>query len=63
MRFCDLQDSNHVYSAGDTFPRDGMEVSAERIDELAGHRNRLGVPLIAESAEKPKKARKTKSNE
>ena len=24
-RFADLQDNNHVYEAGDVFPREGME--------------------------------------
>ena len=61
--FTDLKDNNHAYSVGDTFPHNGVEVDAERIAELASDKNRLGVPLIAESAEKPKKARKTKSKE
>ena len=54
-RFRDLQDNNHAYSVGDTFPHSGVEVDAERIAELASDKNRLGVPLIEEIVEKPKK--------
>lgn len=59
-RFRDLQDNNHAYSVGDTFPHNGVEVDAKRIAELASVNNRLGVPLIEEIAEKPKRTRKKK---
>lgn len=62
-KFYDLKDNNHVYSVGDTFPRNGVEVDAERIAELASDENRLGVPLIEEVAEKPKRTRKKKTEE
>lgn len=58
--FIDLQDNRHAYSEGDTFPHNGIEVDAERIAELASDKNRRGVPLIEEIAEKPKRARKKK---
>lgn len=58
--FTDLQDNNYAYYVGDTFPHDGVEVDAERIAELASDKNRLGVPLIEEIAEKPKRTRKKK---
>ena len=58
--FTDLQDNNYVYYVGDTFPRNGVGVCAERIAELASDKNRRGVPLIEEVAEKPKRARKKK---
>ena len=61
--FTDLQDNNYAYYVGDTFPRNGVEVGAERIAELASGKNRLGVPLIEEIAEKPKRTRKKKSEE
>ena len=61
--FYDLKDNNHVYSVGDTFPHNGVEVGDERIAELASDKNRLGVPLIEEVAEKPKRTRKKKSEE
>ena len=61
--FTDLQDNNYAYSVGDTFPRNGVEVGAERIAELASDKNRRGVPLIEEVAEKPKRTRKKKSEE
>ena len=56
--FRDLKDNNHVYSVGDTFPHNGVEVDAERLSELASDKNRLGVPLIEEVTEKPKRTRK-----
>ena len=61
--FTDLQDNNYAYSVGDTFPHNGVEVDAERIAELASDKNRLGVPLIEEISEKPKRTRKKKDEE
>ena len=61
--FTDLQDNNYAYYVGDTFPHNGVEVGAERIAELASGNNRIGVPLIEEVAEKPKRARKKKDEE
>ena len=60
--FRDLK-TNLVYAVGDTFPHNGVEVDVERIAELASDRNRLGVPLIEEIAEKPKRTRKKKDEE
>lgn len=74
-RFHDLQDSRktktgviyHEYNVGDVFPRKGMDVSDDRIQELAGKDNKQGVPLIelvekkAEPKEEPKKAASGKS--
>ena len=57
--FTDLK-ASHVYYVGDTFPHNGVEVVAERIAELASEKNRLGVPLIEEVAEKPHRTRKKK---
>ena len=62
-RFYDLKDNNHAYSVGDIFPHNGVEVDAERIAELASDKNRLGVPLIEEIVEKPKRTRKKKDEE
>lgn len=50
--FADLQDREHIYRAGDTFPRSGLSPDEGRIAELSSPRNRLGVPLI-EQAEEP----------
>ena len=61
--FRDLKDNNHVYYVGDTFPRNGVEVGAERIAELSSDKNLQGVPLIEEVAEKPKRVRKKKEEE
>lgn len=58
--FTDLQDGNHPYEVGDTFPRKGVEVTEERLVELSGSDNKQGEPLIKEvkAAAKPKKAKK-----
>lgn len=56
--FADLQDENHVYNVGDIYPREGLEVSEERLAELAGSENKQGQPLI-ELVEAPKPKRKT----
>ena len=52
--FTDLQDKKHKYREGDVYPRKGFEPSEERIAELSGTSNKLGVPLIKQE----KKARK-----
>lgn len=60
--FTDLQ-STHVYSVGDIFPHDGVQVSAKRINELTSKANKLGVPLIKEVKETPKRTSKKKDEE
>lgn len=42
----DLQDNGYVYKQGDSFPREGLEVSEERIKELSTINNKLGEILI-----------------
>lgn len=44
--FTDLQDDNHPYKEGDTFPRKGLKVSNARIAELSGDGNKQHCPLI-----------------
>ena len=61
--FTDLQDNNYAYYVGDTFPRNGVEVGAERVAELSSDKNLQGVPLIEEIVEKPKRTRKKKDEE
>ena len=53
--FTDLQDDNHPYNVGDTYPRNGLTVTAERIAELSGKSNRRGIPLIEEVQEQSEK--------
>ena len=48
--FTDIQDGNHAYHVGDTFPRAGHAVSEDRLKELSTGENRLGKPLIIEEA-------------
>lgn len=47
VRFKDLQDNGRVYSVGDKFPRAGLEVSPERLEELSTTKNRRHIRLIA----------------
>ena len=58
-RFDDIQDGFHRYKVGDTYPRTGCEPTTERIEELSGSNNRLGVPII-EECEEPEKRKKRK---
>ena len=44
--FTDLQDGGHPYQVGDVFPRPGLDVTAARLEELAGVKNRQRTPLI-----------------
>lgn len=52
--FKDLQDNNHIYYKGDPFPREGAEVSEERIEELASENNKRNTVLIEAVKEYPK---------
>lgn len=64
--FVDLQDNNHKYDVGDTYPRKGLNVLPSRIKELASNKNLQKTPLIEEIPdieEKPKKEKKSKSVE
>lgn len=70
--FIDLHDNDHSYNEGDIFPREGVDVSEERLKELAGSDNKQHTPLIelveedpdntagADTAKKTSKARKKK---
>ena len=44
--FTDLQDNGYAYNTGDIFPREGLEVSEERIAELSGSKNKRHKPMI-----------------
>lgn len=48
--FTDLNDKNHVYVAGDKFPRSGKATKA-RIEELSGKDNKRKEVLIKEVKE------------
>ena len=56
--FYDLQDGNHAYEPGDTFPRDGVKVSGVRLDALSSTNNARGMKLI-EKVEPKKRTKKT----
>jgi hypothetical protein len=53
--FTDLHDMDHPYNVGDTFPREEIEVTQERVEELASGNNKQNTPLIekVEDAETP----------
>lgn len=57
--FTDLQDRNYPYSVGDTYPRNGVNVTEIRLAELASKRNRREIPLIEKVAD-PKKVEEPK---
>lgn len=62
--FVDLQDDNRLYRIGETYPRSGKTVSADRINSLLSADNALGVSLIKENenhAENAEKAAETKA--
>ena len=52
--FLDLQDNSYHYKVGDTFPRKGVKVAQERLEELSTSANKIGVPLIQEFKRKKK---------
>lgn len=58
--FTDLQDNDYPYNEGDIFPRDGMTVTKERIEELSSANNKQLRPLIRK--EKENKLTKTDIN-
>ena len=58
--FVDLQDNNHKYDVGDTYPRKGLNVLQSRINELASHKNKQKTPLIEEIPEKVEEPKKEK---
>lgn len=60
--FTDLHDNGHPYNVGDDFPREGVEVTAERLAELASANNKRGEKLIVlvEDAEPEKEAKPKK---
>ncbi|QOS77945.1 hypothetical protein JNUCC31_25105 [Paenibacillus sp. JNUCC31] len=45
--FKDLEDKNHIYRAGDKYPRSGRG-KKERLEELLSSDNLRGEPLIEE---------------
>lgn len=60
--FTDMQDNNFAYNVGDEYPRKGMSVLPSRIKELAGRKNRQGIPLIEEIPEEETRQTKKKKS-
>ena len=60
----DLTDG-HLYHEGDSFPFDGREIPAERLEQLESGRNGAGLRLIkaCEVKDEPKEARKEEAPE
>lgn len=44
--FSDLEDGKRVYEVGDTFPREGVEVSESRLNALSSDKNTAKKVLI-----------------
>lgn len=65
--FTDLQDENHPYNVGDSFPREGLKVSEERLKELSSSNNLQNAPLIVKEevkkVEKPIEEKPTEEPE
>lgn len=60
--FTDLE-TGHRYVAGDTYPAEGLETSAERVKALKDGNNKAGRKLIKEvKASKPKKVEAPKGD-
>ena len=54
QKFTDLE-TGHKYDAGDMYPAEGLETSAERVKALKDGNNKAGIKLIKEvKASKPK---------
>lgn len=51
ITFKDLQDNGYRYHAGDEFPRKGLVISEERLEELSTDKNRRGIPVIKKIVE------------
>lgn len=58
--FTDLQDGEHPYNVGDTFPRSGLSVSEQRLQELSGRNNLQQKQLIKMVDDEP--ASRTEEN-
>ena len=56
--FHDLQDGGHAYHPGDTFPRDGVKASDERLASLASTNNARNMPLIGKVETKRRTSKK-----
>jgi len=55
--FRDLQDNEHKYFTGDTYPREGLTPTKERIEALASGKNAFNTKFI-EYVKEPKKRSK-----
>ena len=60
--FADVTDNGHVYTSGDTYPRDGLNPTCGRIAELLSNSNRIGEPLISKSDGSGENRAKRKAN-
>lgn len=54
--FTDLKDNKHAYKPGDIYPREGLQVSKGRLEELSTNKNKRGMAMIEAVEESEKKA-------
>ena len=59
--FTDLQDNGYAYHVGDTYPREGLAPSDERIESLLSGQNKRKAKFIEEVKEEPQRAAKRAS--
>lgn len=45
--FTDLQDNDYPYEVGSYYPREGLEITEDRLVELSTTKNKRGIILIA----------------
>lgn len=50
--FIDLEDSEHLYRAGETYPRQGLKPTKKRLESLSTNANKMGYPLIEKQQKK-----------
>ena len=60
--FEDLQDNRHPYNEGDIFPREGLNVTEERLKELSSENNKRKIQLIEFEEDQQKPLTKTDIN-
>lgn len=61
--FTDAQDNEHAYHEGDIYPRDGLNVSEQRIKNLMSGNNFQGIGLIKPIKGKPGRKPKVEKTE
>lgn len=59
----DLEDNNYIYKKGDIYPREGLEPTKKRINELSSKKNKIGEVLIQKIEKKEVQDKETEKAE